>query len=99
MLTSLIFLPFIGILTVLGSISYKEISSKIIKSIGLGFTIVNLILSIFIYILYDFSGKQYQYVQEKYEISNYDFFLGLDGLSIYFVLLTTIIMPIALVSN
>ena len=29
----------------------------------------------------------------------YDIYLGVDGLSIYFVLLTTIIMPIALVSN
>lgn len=99
MLTFLIVVPFLGILTLLGSISYKSISNKIIKSIGLGFTIFNFLLSIFIYILYDFSGKQYQYVQEKYELSNYDFFLGLDGLSIYFVLLTTIIMPIALISN
>ena len=99
MLTSLVFLPFLGIFTILSSISFKQINVKLIKSIGLGFTIINLILSLFIFILYDFSGKQYQFVQEKYEISNYDFFLGLDGLSIYFVLLTTIIMPIALISN
>lgn len=104
MLTSLVFLPFLGILAVLASVSLapghrKEINVKSVKFIGLGFTILNLIISIFIYILYDFSGKQFQFVQEKYEISNYDFFLGLDGLSIYFVLLTTIIMPIALISN
>jgi len=99
MLTSLILFPFFGIFTILCSISFKEISNRVIKSIGLGTTIFNLVFSIIIYILYDFSGKQYQFVQEKYEISNYDFFLGLDGLSIYFVLLTTIIMPIALISN
>ena len=29
----------------------------------------------------------------------YDIYLGVDGISIYFVLLTTIIMPIALLSN
>jgi len=38
-------------------------------------------------------------VQEYHEITYYDFYLGLDGLSIYFVILTTIILPIALLSN
>ena len=33
------------------------------------------------------------------DLSFYDIYLGVDGVSIYFVLLTTIIMPIALVSN
>jgi NADH-ubiquinone oxidoreductase chain 4 len=99
MLSTLVFLPFAGILTVLGSISFKNINQQLVKTIALAFTILNLIISLIIYILYDFSGKQYQFVQEKYEISNYDFFLGIDGLSIYFVLLTTFIMPIALISN
>ena len=98
MLTSLITLPFLGILTVLASVSFKN-DIKTVKFVALSFTVLNFIISLFIYILYDFSGKQYQYVQEKYEISNYDFFLGLDGLSIYFVLLTTFIMPIAIISN
>ena len=99
MLTLLISIPFIGILATLGTISFKNIEHKIIKMIGLVFTIVDFILSLVIYILYDLSGKQYQYVQEKFEISNYDLFLGVDGLSIYFVLLTTLIMPIAILSN
>jgi NADH-ubiquinone oxidoreductase chain 4 len=38
-------------------------------------------------------------VQEYHQISSFDFYLGIDGLSIYFVLLTTIIMPISLLSN
>jgi len=38
-------------------------------------------------------------VQEHYVIGYYDFYLGIDGLSIYFVLLTTLIMPIAIISN
>ena len=99
MLTSLVYIPFVGILTLLASTSFKNTSAKLTKTIGLSFSILNFILSLLIYILYDFSGKQYQFVQEKYEISNYDFFLGLDGLSIYFVLLTTFIMPIAIISN
>lgn len=95
MISLLVLLPFLGIITTLGSINLK----KWVKVIGLSFSLLNLIVSLIIYILYDFSGKQYQYVQEKYEISNYDFFLGIDGLSIYFILLTTFIMPIAILSN
>ncbi len=49
--------------------------------------------------LFDFSNNQFQFIQEHYDLSYYDIYLGVDGLSIYFVLLTTIIMPIALVSN
>ena len=33
------------------------------------------------------------------EVSSFNFYLGVDGLSVYFVLLTTIIMPVSLLSN
>jgi NADH-ubiquinone oxidoreductase chain 4 len=70
-----------------------------IKIVGLYTTIFNLILSLLIFIIYDFSSNQYQFVQEYHKVSSFDIYLGIDGLSIYFVLLTTIIMPIALLSN
>lgn len=70
-----------------------------IKLIGLSTLLINMILSFVIFIGFDFSNNNFQFVQEYYEISSYDLYLGLDGLSIYFVLLTTIIMPIALLSN
>lgn len=52
-----------------------------------------------VFILFDFSSNLFQFVQEYHEISSYELYLGVDGLSIYFVLLTTMIMPIALLSN
>ena len=52
-----------------------------------------------VFIIFDFSNNQFQFVQEYHQIGSFDFYLGLDGLSIYFVLLTTIITPIALLSN
>ena len=52
-----------------------------------------------IFFLFDYSSNQFQFVKEYFEISYFDFYLGIDGLSIYFVLLTTIITPIALLSN
>jgi NADH-ubiquinone oxidoreductase chain 4 len=61
--------------------------------------ILNLIVSLLIYILFDFSYNQFQFVHEYYNIKSFDIYLGVDGISIYFVLLTTIITPIALLSN
>jgi len=70
-----------------------------LKNIALISSILNLIISLIIYMLFDFSSNQFQFVQEHYNLSFFDVYLGLDGISIYFVLLTTIIMPIALLSN
>ena len=70
-----------------------------IKSIALRTSICTLFVSLLIFALFDFSNNQFQFVQEDHEISFFNFYLGVDGLSIYFVLLTTIIMPISLLSN
>ena len=70
-----------------------------IKSIALQTSICTLFVSLVIFALFDFSNNQYQFVQENHNVSFINFYLGVDGLSIYFVLLTTIIMPISLLSN
>ena len=101
LLSLLLLVPLIGIFIISTSISYElsPLNLKRIKGIALITSIINLIISLIIFISFDFSTNQFQFVQEYHEISSYDFYLGIDGLSIYFILLTTIIMPIALLSN
>jgi NADH:ubiquinone oxidoreductase subunit 4 (subunit M) len=70
-----------------------------IKITGLVTSLINLFISLIVFIFFNFSSNQFQFVQEYHNISNFDFYLGVDGISIYFVLLTTFIMPIALLSN
>jgi len=91
----------LGIITISTGMSYEltYLDTKRIKTIALFTSIVNLLISLIVFILFDFSNNQFQFVQEYFEISSFDFYLGIDGLSIYFVLLTTIITPIALLSN
>ncbi|AFC69014.1 NADH-ubiquinone oxidoreductase subunit 4 (mitochondrion) [Aspergillus nidulans FGSC A4] len=97
----LLITPLIGItlVTLQGNYGLSIINNVKIKSIALVTTIINLIISLVMFILFDFSSKQYQFIEEHYEINHFDIYLGVDGLSIYFVLLTTIIMPIAILSN
>ena len=101
MLLSLLFIPLIGIFVISTSISYNltSLDVKYIKIVALSASVINFFISLVIFILFDFSTNQFQFVQEYYQIGYYDFYLGIDGLSIYFILLTTIIMPIALLSN
>lgn len=107
MLLSLLVLPLIGIFLVFNSSNwntsyyeeeygYNVISSK---NMTLIVTSLNLVLSLVIFGLFNFSGTEFQFVQEHYNINNFDIYLGVDGISIYFILLTTGIMPIALISN
>jgi NADH-ubiquinone oxidoreductase chain 4 len=99
-LLSLILVPLIGILLILSLLSYDlSENSKLIKSTALSISIVDLIISIFVWILFDNSNKHFQFIQEQYSIGYYDFYLGVDGLSIYFILLTTFIMPLSIISN
>jgi len=101
LLSSLLIIPILGIFLISSTISYESENTKIIyyKNIAFITSIVNLIISLIIYILFDFSNNQFQFVQEHYDLSYFDIYLGIDGISVYFVLLTTIIMPIAILSN
>jgi len=100
LLLSLLLIPLVGIFIIYTRMAYMgSNSNNEEKILGLTTLVVNLIVSLVIWILFDFSQNQFQFVQEYHKVSFCDFYLGLDGLSIYFVLLTTIIMPIALLSN
>lgn len=96
MLLFLLIIPVIGI-TIISSMQNSNII--IIKRVALYISVANLILSLIIYGLFDFSINQYQFVQQHYDINTFDIYIGLDGLSIYFVLLTTMIIPISILSN
>jgi len=99
LLTLLLIIPLFGIFGISTGMSYQLLDINRIKKIALITSIFNLLISLIVFIMFDFSNNQFQFVQEYHQISSFDFYLGLDGLSIYFVLLTTIITPIALLSN
>jgi NADH-ubiquinone oxidoreductase chain 4 len=70
-----------------------------IKNIALFSSVGNFCLSLIIYIMFNSSTNQFQYIQEHHNVQIFDVYLGVDGISIYFILLTTFIMPFALLSN
>jgi len=97
LLSCLIGLPVLGVVSVASINVYRQ--NFYAKLVSLIISVINFIISLFIFILFHNSTNQFQYVQEHYNMQYFDLYLGVDGISIYFVLLTTIIMPIALLSN
>src|SRR6266436_3946177 len=98
LLLLLLIIPLIGIF-IISTSTYDELSTvhvKRVKYIALATSVFNLFISLIIFILFDFSNNQFQFVQEYHQISSFDFYLGIDGLSIYFVILTTIIIILLL---
>nr|YP_009546966.1 NADH dehydrogenase subunit 4 [Hirsutella thompsonii]AYP41283.1 NADH dehydrogenase subunit 4 [Hirsutella thompsonii]AYP41312.1 NADH dehydrogenase subunit 4 [Hirsutella thompsonii]AYP41341.1 NADH dehydrogenase subunit 4 [Hirsutella thompsonii] len=98
-LSCLLIVPVIGTILISSIDSYKKSSVVYTKIIALSSSVINLIISLIIYITFNNSTNQFQYVQEHYNVQLFDIYLGVDGISIYFILLTTIIMPIALLSS
>jgi NADH:ubiquinone oxidoreductase subunit 4 (subunit M) len=92
----LLLAPFVAIILI-NLIDESNINN--IKKIGLISTLISLIISLIIFILFDFSNIDYQFVQEIKKIEGINMYMGIDGISIHFILLTTIIMPLVILSN
>jgi len=101
LITTLLSIPLLGILAIIVNPynTHFESESQTSKIIALATSIFNMIISLFIFIVFDFSNINYQFVQEVHEFNGLNIYLGVDGISIYFVLLTTILTPIVLLSN
>ena len=99
MLQLLLGLPVLGsLLLVLIPEDTTENKSKI-KNIALSVSLINFIVSIFLWIQFDSNTTDYQFVYEFTRLSFCHFNIGVDGISLFYVLLTTFITPIALLSN
>ena len=99
MLSLLLLIPIIGSLLLLVT-SEDSIENKIkMKKITLITMLINFIISIYIWLEFDSSTSQYQFVYEFIELSYCHLNIGIDGISLYFVLLTTFVSPIAVLSN
>ena len=97
LIISLLLIPLLGVLILItGNNTIKSHTAKII---GLIISILNLVISLFIFIVFDYSNIEYQFVQEVHEFNGLNIYLGIDGISIYFVLLTSILTPLVLLSN
>ena len=96
-LSTLIFLPLISSFFIFLSKSQKNNNSAI--HTALFSSIATFVLSLFLWYSLDPNSADFQFIEEKSWINNFiKFKLGIDGISILFIVLTTFITPICIIS-
>ena len=97
-LSSLILLPTIGSFFLFFS-KDKGSNSNTIKYVALFTSIVNFLISIYLWYLFDPTTADFQFVEDREWIKGFvNYKVGVDGISILFIILTTFITPLCIIS-
>ena len=97
-LSSLILLPIVGALFLFFT-KDKDGNNLTAKYVSLFTTTVNFLISIYLWISFDQSISSFQFVENREWISGFiNYKVGIDGVSILFIILTTFITPLCIIS-
>ena len=97
-LSSLILLPTLGAFFLFFTKSNKE-NNITVKYVALFTSLVNFFLSIYLWVLFDKSTSEFQFVEDRVWIEGLiNYKVGIDGISILFIILTTFITPLCIIS-
>ena len=97
-LSSLILLPTIGSIFLFFS-KDKGSNSNTNKYVALFTSIVNFLISIYLWYLFDPTTADFQFVEDREWIKGFvNYKVGVDGISILFIILTTFITPLCIIS-
>ncbi|MCA9934970.1 MAG: NADH-quinone oxidoreductase subunit M [Ardenticatenaceae bacterium] len=101
MLTLVTFFPVLGAIILLSLKAIKKESDLLVKQLAVGFSAVTFVLSLGLLFQFDKSLGGLQLVDKADWIPswNISYYLGIDGLSILMVLLTTFISMLAILSS
>ena len=98
-LSSLILLPSVGALFLLFAKESSTKSQQTIKYVSLFVSFVNFFISIYLWQQFDKSISQFQFIEEKIWLDGFiNYKVGVDGISILFIILTTFITPLCIIS-
>lgn len=101
-LTSVLFLPLVGVLLIMFVPAWNE---KLVRGIGLATSLLTFLISLLLWIQFDNSSGRFQFVSSfapfqpsvnGSEYTTLTFVIGLDGISLFFIILTTFLIPICI---
>jgi len=99
-LSATIFLPLAGALFIFLIRSDDEIAARNARYVALWTTVITFALSLLIWAEFDPATAEFQFV-EKYEwfATGITYHVGVDGISMLFVILTTFVMPLCILAS
>ncbi len=78
----------------------EEVHRRNIRNVTLGTTLFTFLLSLWIWVGFDFESPGFQFVEEKDWFGGLmDYRMGVDGISMLFVILTTFLMPLCILAS
>jgi NADH-quinone oxidoreductase subunit M len=97
-LSILIFLP---ILLSIPILFFKKENVKLIRTYALSISLITFILSVVLFFSFNSDSGEFQFVQKMpwVKIINSYYFVGIDGISLLLILLTTLIFPISIIAS
>jgi len=99
-LSTLLLIPIFGAITILLINSNDDIGKRNIKNVALYTSIVNFIVSLLLWINFDKLTSSFQYVEQYYWLSeNITYHVGVDGISVFLIILTTFLMPFCVLTS
>ena len=99
-LTTVTFLPLVGALIIALTSSDGPVSERNIKTVSLFTTIFTFLVSLIIWVNFDKTAIGFQFVERQDWIGEFmSYHMGVDGISMLFVILTTFLMPFCILAS
>ena len=100
-LSLLTFLPLVGAFFVLTIRGEEKVVTRNARHVALWTSLINFLLSLFIWVNFDTTTADYQFVEsaEWMPAFNINYKMGIDGFSMLFVLLATLLTPLCVLAS
>ncbi|HXW70777.1 MAG TPA: NADH-quinone oxidoreductase subunit M [Methylocella sp.] len=99
-LTCLVFLPLVGAAFILALRGTDERTLENARRAAFGTTVIVFLLSVYIYAKFDLTSSAFQFVEEKSWLGHgLVYKMGIDGIALPFLLLTTFLMPLCILAS
>src|SRR5690606_29357807 len=99
-LSTVTFLPLVGVALILLTSAKSESAARNARWVTLWTTLFTFVISLFIWINFDNSTADFQFVEKAEWLGgNINYHMGVDGISMLFVILTTFLMPLCILAS
>lgn len=100
-LSLITFLPLVGVAFILFTTGEKEVVDRNVRFAALYTSLFTLALSVLMFLNFDRTSADFQFVERSEWLEKFGiiYSMGVDGLSIFFVLLSTLLVPICILCS
>lgn len=100
LLSLITFLPSVGALFILMIRGEEALVARNARMVALWTTLFTFLLSLFLWIDFDMTTADFQFVEKREWLGgNINYHMGVDGISMLFVILTTFLMPLCILAS